>query len=208
MMSDDVPPTGTIKSVGYPPSVVVGEDDRWTLPPSDKIEKMSRKALRDRIRAIVEHAERGDAQNRLGGIQLAIIRAQYLTEELARRNQDRQTRWIIAMTAVIMVATLWDHLPASLVLAVPVSLPARIMHLSCSQTSTLAAAVFGVAGTLFLFVGSYAPERPINTTFAEAFLAEKAIADAHNRRRMFLQLVGVALLMVSFVLQGVSVFVP
>jgi hypothetical protein len=124
-MPDDLtltPPTGKTKIVGYPPSVVVGEDDRWTLPPSDKIEKMSRKALRDRIRAIIEHAERGDAQNRRGGIELAIIRAQYLTQELARRSQNRQTWLIIIMTAVITVMTLiimvvtiwpeWDQSPA------------------------------------------------------------------------------------------------
>jgi hypothetical protein len=102
--------------VGYPPTVTVGEDDRWTLPPSDKIEKMSRKALRDRIHAMIEHAERGDAQTRRGGVELAIIRAQYLTQELAHRSQNRQTRWIIIMTAaitlmtlVIMVATIWPQ---------------------------------------------------------------------------------------------------
>jgi hypothetical protein len=52
-----------------------------------------------------EHAERGGAQNRRGGIELAIIRAQYLREELARRSQNRQTRWIIFMTAAITVMT-------------------------------------------------------------------------------------------------------
>jgi hypothetical protein len=114
-MTDDLtPPSGMTKITGHPPTVTVGEDDRWTLPPSDKIKKMSRKALRDRIRAFIQHAERGDAQNRRGGVELAVIRAQYLTEELARRGQNRQTRWIIAMTAaitimtlVIMVATIW-----------------------------------------------------------------------------------------------------
>jgi hypothetical protein len=76
-MSDDpplIPSSG--KFVGHQPTVIIGEDDRWTLPPSDKIKKMSRKDLRDRIRAIIEHAERGDAQNRRGAIELAIIRAQ------------------------------------------------------------------------------------------------------------------------------------
>lgn len=120
-MPDDptlTPPSGKIDFVGSQPTVVIGEDDRWTLPPPDKIEKMSRKALRDRIRAIIEHAERGDAQNRRGGIELAIIRAQYLTQELARRSQNRQTRWISIMTAaitvmtlVIMAATIWPIWP-------------------------------------------------------------------------------------------------
>jgi len=116
-MPDDptlTPSSGKIVFTGFEPKVVDGEDARWTLPPSDKIEKMSRKALRGHIRAIIEHAERGGAQNRRGGIELAIIRAQYLREELARRSQNRQTRWIIfmtaaitVMTAFIMAATLW-----------------------------------------------------------------------------------------------------
>ena len=99
VMPDDLtltPSSGKIAFTGFEPKVVDGEDDRWTLPPSDKIEKMSRKALRGHIRAIIEHAERGDAQNRRGGIELAIIRAEYLREELARRSQNRQTRWIIS----------------------------------------------------------------------------------------------------------------
>jgi hypothetical protein len=61
------PSSGKIVFTGFEPKVVDGEDDRWTLPPSDKIEKMSRKALRGHIRAIIEHAERGGAQNRRGG---------------------------------------------------------------------------------------------------------------------------------------------
>ena len=85
---------------------MVGEDDKWTLPPSDTIEKMSRKALRDRMRVFIEHAERGTANTRGGGVELAIIRAQYLRDELARRSQNRQTRWIIGMTAAMTILTL------------------------------------------------------------------------------------------------------
>ena len=92
----------------------MSDDDRWSLPPGAAIEEMSRKALRGRIRAIIEHAERGDAATKRGGIELAIIRAQYLREELERRNQNRQTWVIIIMTAAItvmtgfiMAATLW-----------------------------------------------------------------------------------------------------
>lgn len=97
-------------------SDVVSEDDKWTLPPSDTIEKMSRKALRDRMRVFIEHGERGKANTLGGGVELAIIRAQYLRDELTRRSQNRQTGWIIAMTAVItvmtavvMVATAWPE---------------------------------------------------------------------------------------------------
>jgi hypothetical protein len=66
---------------------------------------MSRKDLSDRIHALIEHAERGDAQSRRGNEGLAIIRAQYLRDELARRYQNRQTWVIIIMTAVITFMT-------------------------------------------------------------------------------------------------------
>jgi hypothetical protein len=58
----------------------------------------------------------GTPPTRRGGIELAIIRAQYLTQELARRSQNRQTRSIIimtfaitVMTLVIMAATIWPQ---------------------------------------------------------------------------------------------------
>lgn len=106
-MSDDLTPTPSSgKITGFEPGVWVGDDAGWTLPPADQIAKMSRKALRERIHAYIEHAERGDAQNRRGGVELAIVRAQYLRDELARRNQNRQTRWIIGMTFAIAVMTL------------------------------------------------------------------------------------------------------
>jgi hypothetical protein len=83
------------------------------------------------------------------------------------------------------------------------------MRFSPAQLATIASAGFGVAGTLFLFFGSYAYETgPLNTTFAEAFLAEKAGIDARNRRRMIMQRIGLGLIMVSFALAGVSAFVP
>ena len=91
-------------------------EDDWGLP--DQIEKMSRKELRRRIRNLIElvrRTGRGEA-NPKGGMPLVITAVQYLSQELARRNQDRQTRWIIAMTAaitgmtaVIVVATIWPE---------------------------------------------------------------------------------------------------
>jgi hypothetical protein len=106
------------------PVAPVREDD-WGLP--DQSEKMSRKELRRQIRGLIElarRAGRGEA-NPKGGMQLVIIAAQYLTEELARQNQDRQTKAIIWMTAVItimtgviMVATIpwewWDWLRSAI----------------------------------------------------------------------------------------------
>jgi hypothetical protein len=83
------------------------------------------------------------------------------------------------------------------------------MCLSPAQLMTIASAGFGVAGTLFLFFGSYAYETgPLNTTFGEAFLAEKARIDGRNRRRMIRQRIGLGLLMASFALVGGSAFVP
>ena len=83
-----------------------GEKWKWKLPPSDEIRKMRRKALRELIHDFIEHAERGDANRTGGGVELAIFRAQYLTQELVRRTQNWQTGAIIVMTALIMAMTL------------------------------------------------------------------------------------------------------
>jgi hypothetical protein len=111
-MSNDPVPTykrlvgrgSTVTTDTASPVATVSEDD-WGLP--DQIEKMSRKELRRRIRNLIElvrRTGRGEA-NPKGGMQLVIMSAQYLTEELARRNQDRQTKAIIWMTAVITIMT-------------------------------------------------------------------------------------------------------
>ena len=129
MMSDDPPcvsvdvggpvATGSTVTTDTPSSVATVSEDDWGLP--DQIEKMSRKELRRRHRGLIEllrRAGRGEA-NPKGGMQLVITAVQYLSQELARRNQDRQTSWIIVMTAVITFMTfvmmgvaLWEHLPA------------------------------------------------------------------------------------------------
>jgi hypothetical protein len=60
-----------------------------------------------RINGLLESVETGRTSTQGGADKVAVIaRAQYLTQELARRTQDRQTRWIIAMTALITVMTL------------------------------------------------------------------------------------------------------
>jgi hypothetical protein len=101
---------------------------------------MSRKELRRAIRGLIEllrRAGRGEA-NPKGGMQLVITAVQYLSQELARRNQDRQACTMISqtetvkkytclmtvLTVVITVATLWDHLAAFHTLPPPASLPA------------------------------------------------------------------------------------
>jgi hypothetical protein len=82
------------------------------LPPDKQFRRMSRRKLRKRMHDFIEFAERGDADKTGSGVQLAIIRAQYVRDELARRTQNRQTCLMIimtfvitAMTAVIMLAT-------------------------------------------------------------------------------------------------------
>jgi hypothetical protein len=111
----------------------MSERDKWTLPTADQIAKMSRKALRERIHAYIERAERGGRPMMPGGIEQAIMRAQYLTEELARRNQNWQTwaiiimtAFITAMTLVLMVATIWPetfHSAQSAVKSLPSHVP-------------------------------------------------------------------------------------
>ena len=112
------PPTPhTVVSPDWPSSIATSSEDDWGhVPPFYEIEKMSRKELRRRIHHLIEllrRVGRGEA-NPKGGMQLIIIAAQYLTDELARRNQSRQTCTIIimtlaitAMTLAIMVQTIW-----------------------------------------------------------------------------------------------------
>jgi hypothetical protein len=87
----------------------IDSEDEWALlPPDDQIAKMSLEELHRRKRNLIELARRsarGEAEPK-GGTQLVIISAQYLGEELARRSQNRQTRLIIGMTAVITIMTL------------------------------------------------------------------------------------------------------
>jgi hypothetical protein len=142
-MSDDPTPTpssGNIKITGHAPKIDVGVDDNWTQPTFDEIQTMSLKDLSHRIHTLIELARRigrGEA-NSPGGLPVVIFTAQFLRDELARREQDRQTRtmisqtetvkkytwWMTVMTVVIMGVALWDHLPAFHTLPPPASLPA------------------------------------------------------------------------------------
>src|SRR5208283_1806029 len=86
------------------------------LPSDEQLRKMSRKELRNLIHNFIEWAERGDANKAGGGVGLAILRAQYVRDDLARRAQSCQTTWIIimtfvitVMTAVIMIATVYPE---------------------------------------------------------------------------------------------------
>jgi hypothetical protein len=89
---------------------VAGESDEmsddWTLPPPDQ--KLSRKELQRRHRELIDLARRITRReaNPKGGFEAVLAAAQYLGEELTRRSQNRQTGWIIAMTAAITFMTL------------------------------------------------------------------------------------------------------
>jgi hypothetical protein len=67
----------------------------------------------------------------------------------------------------------------------------------------IAAAIAGAIGTVLLYFGTFGFEAP-------AVWASKDFVDqmkARNRRRLFLQRVGLVFLMISFVLGGISVAV-
>jgi hypothetical protein len=92
--------------------------DEPKLPPDKQFRKLSRKKLRKLLHDFIEFAERGASNRAGGGVELAIVRAQYVRDELARRTQRSQTRWISIMTfvitamiAVIMIATVCPECP-------------------------------------------------------------------------------------------------
>jgi hypothetical protein len=83
----------------------MSEHNELKLPPDAQFRRMSRRKLRKLMHDFIESAERGDADKTGSGVQLAILRAQYVRDELARRAQSRQTGWISRMTFVITVMT-------------------------------------------------------------------------------------------------------
>lgn len=89
------------------------------LPTFDELRALSDKELIDRINAIILDMENetGTVHNRRGGAQIAIVRVEYLTQELVRRDQAKQNCLLIGltvaigiMTLVIMLVTLWPEI--------------------------------------------------------------------------------------------------
>lgn len=74
------------------------------------------------------------------------------------------------------------------------------------QVLTFFSAIFGAAGAVVLFFGSYALEP--NAAFGFANPPEQARVDARNSRRVLVQRIGLGLILMAFVLQGVSAFAP
>jgi hypothetical protein len=105
-MSDDPPPTPrTI----FTDSPIPSETRERLLPTFDELRAMKDKEVANRINALIESVETGHTSIQGGADKVAVIAgAQYLTQELVRRSQNRQTWAIIAMTLVIMVATIWS----------------------------------------------------------------------------------------------------
>jgi hypothetical protein len=80
--------------------------------------------------------------------------------------------------------------------------------LTTVQWANLASAGFGAAGTLVLFISSWSKEPREGATWGGPILdAWNKEVDARNRWRRIGQRVGLILLGLAFVFQGVAVFV-
>ena len=92
------------------------------LPSHDELRAMRDEEVVARINGLIESVENGHVSTQVGADKVAVIvRVQYLTQELARREQDRQTEIMVShaatvknciwgitiMTILIMVATVW-----------------------------------------------------------------------------------------------------
>ena len=86
-------------------------------PTQDEMDAMKDKELVARINGLINGVDTGHVSIEGAVDKMAVLaRVQYLRDELARRRQNRQTWWIIfmtavitAMTAVIMVSTAWPE---------------------------------------------------------------------------------------------------
>lgn len=77
------------------------------------------------------------------------------------------------------------------------------------QTLTLFSAIFGAAGSMVLAAGTYGVEPPVGQAFwAESVAAMNPEIEARNRKRVFIQRIGLGLILFAFVLQGISAFAP
>ena len=74
---------------------------------------------------------------------------------------------------------------------------------------SLASAALGALGTVILFRSSYAMEPMEGAPFnSDPLMASNAEVKRRNRRRHRWQLAAIALLCLSFIAQGIAVFVP
>jgi hypothetical protein len=106
-MSDDPPPTppSTPTNVFYDSGIQFGTGERF-MPTRDELRAMKDREVVARINGLFESVETGRTSIQDGADKVAVIaKAQYFTQELERRSQDRQTWAIIAMTAAIVIMT-------------------------------------------------------------------------------------------------------
>lgn len=83
------------------------------------------------------------------------------------------------------------------------------MNMTASRWVSLVSAVFGAVGAWLLFRGSFAlAQGPSGYGLLATWQAEAGERRSRNRRRLLLQRMGLALILVSFALQGVAAVVP
>jgi hypothetical protein len=77
------------------------------------------------------------------------------------------------------------------------------------QYATLLSAIFGAAGTIFLFFGSYTLEPLAGAVWGGPVVdKENAKIRGKNKSRILRQRIGLVFLCLSFIIQVVSVFLP
>jgi hypothetical protein len=83
----------------------------------------------------------------------------------------------------------------------------HINHLDLGQLFTLFSALYGVSGTIVLFLGSFAYEpTPMGLQNSKTVFEDLRKLSDRNRIRKFQQRVGLALLLLSFVFEALSAF--
>jgi hypothetical protein len=104
MSDDDQTPTHQTISPDY---AIPSEIRERFMPTYDELRAMKDREVVARINGLFESVETGRTSIQDGADKVAVIaKAQYFTQELERRNQNRQTWAIIAMTAAIVIMTL------------------------------------------------------------------------------------------------------
>lgn len=81
--------------------------------------------------------------------------------------------------------------------------------MSALQVLTFASAIFGAAGSLLIFYGTFAMEPPSAAVWGgdETAAEDARVAERNKLRRLRLQ-AGLVCLMLAFTLQAVSAFAP
>ena len=86
----------------------MGEDNKLTLPTLNDLRALNNEQLIDRVNTIILDMENptGTVHTLRGGVQVAIARIEYLTQELIRRDQAKQNTFMTGLTVAIGIMTL------------------------------------------------------------------------------------------------------